>query len=87
MDVKEAVDVGFTRAFRTILTADTVSLLAAGLLWALAVGAVKGFAISLGLATLLDILIARVYTRRAVSIMAETRLGSGNAFSIEGASK
>ena len=87
MDVKEAVDVGFTRAFRTILTADTVSLLAAGLLWALAVGAVKGFAISLGLATLLDILIARVYTRRAVSIMAETRLGSGGAFSIEGASK
>ena len=87
MDVEEAVDTGFAKAFRTILTADTVSLLAAGLLFALAVGAVKGFAISLGLATLLDIIIARAYTRRAVSLMAGTRLGSGGGFSIEGAAK
>ena len=87
MDVTEAVDVGFTKAFRTILTADTVSLLAAGLLFALAVGAVKGFAIALGLATLLDILVARTYTRRAVSLMAETSLGSGGRFSIEGVAK
>ena len=87
MDVTEAVDVAFARAFRTILTADTVSLLAAGLLFALAVGAVKGFAISLGLATVLDIIIARVYTRRAVSLLAETSLGNGGRFSIEGAAK
>jgi preprotein translocase subunit SecD len=87
MDVTEAVDLGFARAFRTILTADTVSLLAAGLLFALAVGAVKGFAISLGLATVLDIIIARAYTRRAVSLLAETSLGSGGPFSIEGAAK
>ncbi len=87
MDVSEAVDVGFAKAFRTILTADTVSLLAAGLLFALAVGAVKGFAISLGIATLLDIFIARTYTRRAVGLMAETSLGSGGRFSVEGAAK
>jgi len=87
MDVSEAVDVGFARAFRTILTADTVSLLAAGLLFILAVGAVKGFAISLGLATVLDIIIARTYTRRAVSLLAETSLGSGGRFSIEGVAK
>jgi len=87
MDVSEAVDVGFAKAFRTILTADTVSLLAAGLLFALAVGAVKGFAISLGIATLLDIFIARTYTRRAVCLMAETSLGSGGRFSVEGAAK
>lgn len=87
MDVVEAVEVGFAKAFRTILTADTVSLLAAGLLFALAVGAVKGFAISLGIATVLDIIIVRTYTRRAVGLMAETSLGSGGRFSIQGAAR
>lgn len=85
--VDEAADEGFRLAFRTILTADTVSLLAAVLLWTLAVGAVKGFAIALGLATVLDIVIARSYTRRAVAMLAESRLGSGGWFSIEGAAR
>ncbi len=87
MTVEEATDVGFTAAFRTILTADTVSLLAAVLLWFLAVGAVKGFAIALGLATVLDIFIARSYTRRAVQALARTGLGEGGKFSIEGAAR
>lgn len=85
--VEEAAEEGFRLAFRTILTADTVSLLAAFLLWTLAVGAVKGFAIALGLATILDIFIARSYTRRAVAVLAESRLGSGGWFSIEGAAR
>ena len=85
--VDEAASEGFKAAFRTILTADTVSLLGAGLLWALAVGAVKGFAISLGIATALDILVVRVYTRRAVAILAGTRLGAGGWFSIQGVAK
>lgn len=85
--VEEAVDEGFSLAFRTILTADTVSILAAILLWFLAVGAVKGFAVALGLATILDIIVARTFTRRAVGLIAPTWLGSGNWFSIEGASK
>lgn len=87
LSVEDATEEGFTLAYRTILTADTVSLLAAVLLFFLAVGAVKGFAIALGLATLLDIFIARTYTRRAVALMAPTRLGSGSWFSIEGASR
>lgn len=87
LPVDEAADEGFKLAFRTILTADTVSLLAAVLLWALAVGAVRGFAIALGLATLLDIFVARSYTRRAVAILARSRLGSGGWFSIEGAAR
>jgi protein-export membrane protein SecD len=86
-DPEEAAEEGFTLAFRTILTADTVSLLAAILLWFLAVGAVKGFAIALGLATVLDIVIARSYTRRAVGLLAATRLASGGWFSIEGAAR
>jgi protein-export membrane protein SecD len=87
MPPDEAAEEGFSLAFRTILTADTVSLLAAILLWFLAVGAVKGFAIALGLATVLDIFIARTYTRRAVALIAPTRLGSGGWFSMEGAAK
>jgi preprotein translocase subunit SecD len=85
LSVEDAAEEGFVAAFRTILTADTVSLLAAILLWFLAVGAVKGFAIALGLATVLDIIVARTYTRRAVRLIASTRLGSGGSFSIEGA--
>ena len=85
--VSEAAEEGFGLAFRTILTADTVSLLAAILLWFLAVGAVKGFAIALGLATVLDIFIARSFTRRAVSLLAESRLAEGGWFSIEGAAR
>lgn len=87
MPVDEASQEAFRLAFRTILTADTVSLLAAGLLFALAVGAVKGFAVSLGLATILDIFVARTYTRRATALMAETPLGTGGWFSMEGAAK
>jgi preprotein translocase subunit SecD len=86
-NVDEAAQGGFKVAFRTILTADTVSLLGAVLLWALAVGAVKGFAISLGIATVLDIFVARAFTRRAAILMAGTGLGTGGWFSIEGAAK
>ena len=43
--VDEAVDLGFKKAYRTILTADFVSIMGAFLLWVLAVGPVKGFAI------------------------------------------
>lgn len=87
LTVEEAADEGFALAFRTILTADTVSLLAAILLWFLAVGAVKGFAVALGLATILDLFVARSYTRRAVQALAPGRLGSGGWFSIEGAAR
>jgi preprotein translocase subunit SecD len=80
-----AVTDAFKAAYRTILTADFISLLAAALLYVLAVGPVKGFALSLGIATLLDLLIARVYTRRAVWVLAHTRLGRSGWFSIPAA--
>ena len=85
--VEEATEEGFRLAYRTILTADTVSFLAALLLLMLAVGAVKGFALSLLIATILDVLIAPVYTRTTALILSDTRLGAGGAFSIEGASR
>ena len=83
--VEVAVTQGFRNAFRTILTADTVSLLGATLLYILAVGPVRGFALSLGIATVLDIFVARSYTRRAAAILANTRLAEGRLFSIAAA--
>jgi preprotein translocase subunit SecD len=57
------------------------------LLWALAVGAVKGFAISLGIGTVLDLVVARLYTRRAAAVLATTGVGSHGWFSLEGAAR
>src|SRR5262249_57153864 len=51
--VRSSVDRGFTRAFKTIIAADLVSLIGAIVLYVLASGSVKGFAFFLGLATLL----------------------------------
>lgn len=87
LDVREATEEGFKAAWRTILTAKTVSFLAAGLLWALAVGAVKGFAIALGIASVLDLVVTRAYTRRAARILADTPLGSDGWLSIEASAR
>ena len=76
------MDEAFRHAFRTILTADAVSILGAGLLWFLSVGPVKGFALSLGLATLIDIVVARSFTRRAIYLLARTPLGEKGWLSI-----
>ncbi len=76
--VRSATTDAFKSAYRTILTADFVSLLAAALLYVLAVGPVKGFALSLGIATVLDIVIARSFTRRAAWVVAHTGWGGGS---------
>jgi protein-export membrane protein SecD len=81
--VRSAVDEGFRHAFRTILTADAVSLIGAGLLWFLSVGPVKGFALSLGIATLIDIFVVRAFTRRAIWVLAHTPLADHGWLSIK----
>ncbi|MFH2071677.1 MAG: SecD/SecF family protein translocase subunit, partial [Actinomycetota bacterium] len=83
--LQSAIDHAFTRAFRTILTADTVSFFAAVLLYFLAIGSVKGFALALGIATFADVVIAYFYTRPAVALVARTRFGDGGRLSIRGA--
>lgn len=76
--VRAAVDRGMGRAFRTILVADFVTASAAIILFLLAVGPVRGFALTLGLATLVDVLVFYFYTRPAVTLLARTRtFGSG----------
>lgn len=65
-----AVSRGFTSAFRTNLAGNTVTLVAAVILYFLAVGPVRGFAFTLGLATLLDLVIMWSWTRAAVGLLA-----------------
>lgn len=83
--LRPAVDQGFQRAYRTIITADTVTFAGAILLWALAIGPVKGFAITLGIATVIDVVVAYFYTRPATMLLVRSRLGEGGVFSVQGA--
>lgn len=72
--VRTAVRRAFTSAFRTNLAGNTVTLAAATILYFLAVGPVRGFALMLGIATVLDIIILWGFTRPVVFLTSETRL-------------
>jgi preprotein translocase subunit SecD len=77
-----AVDRGWERARRTILASDAVSFLAAVVLYFLAVGGVRGFAFTLGLTTLIDLIVVFMFTRPVMQLIARTRFfGEGHAFS------
>ena len=78
--MRAAVERGMARAFRTILVADAVTASAAVILFILAVGSVRGFALTLGLATLIDVLIAYFFTRSAVHLLVPTRVFSSDGF-------
>lgn len=83
--LRPAITHAFDSAFSTILKGDTVTLLAAVLLYALAIGQVKGFALTLGIATVVDVGVAYFYTRPAAYLLGRGPLGEGGAFSILGA--
>lgn len=72
--MRAAIDRGIARALKTILVADFVTAAAAVILFFLAVGPVKGFALTLGLATLVDVLVAFFFTRPLVTLLGRTRL-------------
>src|SRR6185437_3856699 len=61
--LRAAVERGWGRARRTILVSDTVSFLAAALLYIFAIGDVKGFAYTLGLTTLIDVIVVFLFTK------------------------
>ncbi len=65
--VPTAVERAFKTSISTILKADIVSLIAALLLYFLTVGAVRGFAFYLGVATLLDLFVSYLFMRPALS--------------------
>ena len=68
--MRVAVESGWKRARMTCLAADTVSFLAAIVLFIFAVGVVKGFAFALGLATLIDVVVFFFFTKPMVSWLA-----------------
>jgi preprotein translocase subunit SecD len=68
--MRSAVDRAWPRARRTILSADTVSLLAAVVLYAVSIGDVRGFAFTLGLSTLSDLFIVFFFTMPLLTYLA-----------------
>ena len=70
---RSAIQPAFKRAFRTIITADVVTALAAGILYLLAIGSVRGFALTLGLATMLDVFVVYFFKRPTVFLLANSR--------------
>lgn len=78
---RSAVPRGWVRARRTILTADAVSFLASAVLYLLAVGQVKGFAFTLGLSTVLDLVVVFLVTHPLVALASNSRVFSSPALS------
>jgi preprotein translocase subunit SecD len=68
--LRSAVPRAWVRARRTILSADAVSFLAAAILYVLAIGDVKGFAFTLGLSTVLDLVVVFLFTHPLLSVLA-----------------
>jgi len=72
--LRSAAERSFAGAWRTIVKADLASLIAAVLLYALAVGPVRGFAFYLGLATVLDLIVGWFFMRSSVAFSLRSRL-------------
>jgi preprotein translocase subunit SecD len=71
-----AVEAGWKRALRTIYAAKTVNLLSAVVLFIVAVSNVKGFALTLGVTTIIDVLIVVLFTHPILQLIATTRFFS-----------
>ncbi|OLZ45906.1 protein translocase subunit SecD [Amycolatopsis keratiniphila] len=70
---RSAVPRGWSRAQRTILASDAVSFLAAAILYWLAVGEVKGFAFTLGMSTVLDLVVVYLVTHPLVAMVSRSK--------------
>jgi protein-export membrane protein SecD len=66
---RAAVTPAFKRSFRTIVAADLVTAIAAAVLYVTAVSSVRGFALTLGVATMLDLFVVYFFKRPAVSLL------------------
>lgn len=72
-----AVEHGWTRARKTIFASDTVSLLAAVALYMTAVGNVRGFAFTLGLTTVIDLIVVVRFTHPVLVLLSATKFFGG----------
>ena len=70
--LRSSVETGWARAKHTIIAADSISLLAALVLYVLAIGSVRGFAFTLGLTTLIDLVVVFLFTKPLVTLLART---------------
>ena len=77
--LRPAVEAGWKRARRTILVSDTVSFLAAVLLYHFATSDVQGFAYTLGLTTLIDVIVVFLFTKPMVTLLAGTKFFSSGS--------
>jgi len=68
--LKSAVETGWVRARRTVIVADAVSMIAALMLYFFAVGGVRGFAFTLGLTTVIDLIVIFFFTKPLVTVLA-----------------
>ncbi len=75
--VDGAVEAGWRRAFRTILISDVINVIAAVVLFVLAIGNVRGFAFTLGLTTLVDLLVVALFTHPMMQLLGRTSFFSG----------
>ena len=71
--LRTALQTGWSKARGTILMADGVSLLSAIVLFVLSVDQVKGFAFTLGLTTVIDLVICFFFTHPVVTLLGRTR--------------
>ena len=80
--LETAVENGWRKGIRTILASDMVSFTAAVTLFLLTVGNVRGFAFTLGLTTLIDLLVVVLFTYPMLQLLARTRFfSSGHPWS------
>ncbi|WP_166871793.1 protein translocase subunit SecD [Salinibacterium sp. ZJ450] len=75
--LESAVETGWKRALRTILASDTINFLAAAVLFIVAVGSVQGFALTLGITTLIDLVVVILFTHPLMQLLAHTRFFGG----------
>jgi preprotein translocase subunit SecD len=72
-----AVEAGWKRALRTIFAAKAVNLLSAVVLFILTVGSVQGFALTLGITTIIDVIVVVLFTHPVLQLLATTRFFAG----------
>ncbi|MDT4992875.1 MAG: preprotein translocase subunit SecD, partial [Actinoplanes sp.] len=70
---RSAVPRAWARARRTIISANTITIMAAVVLYIVSIGAVKGFAFALGLSTILDLVVVFLFRHPIMTLFANTK--------------
>lgn len=77
--LRVAVETGWQRARRTVVVADLVSGISAVVLYIVSIGSVRGFAFTLGLTTIIDLIVIFFFTKPLVSLVARARFFQSGA--------